>query len=77
MKGSIKDFFSKCDQIRWKLRIWSHLPKKSLTENFAFCAVQSWTVRRIRGTNSVQTNLKNAGKVMIVRSRDFAKTLHL
>ena len=27
---SIKDFFSKCDQIRSPLRIWSHLPKKSL-----------------------------------------------
>ena len=39
MKFSIKDFFSKCDQIRSCLRIWSHLPKKSLTENFIFCAV--------------------------------------
>ena len=25
MKFSIMDFFSKCDQIRRKLRIWSHL----------------------------------------------------
>ena len=39
MKFSIKDFFSKCDQIRSILRIWSHLPKKSLMENFIFCAV--------------------------------------
>ena len=30
LKYSIKDFFSKCDQIRRKLRIWSYLPKKSL-----------------------------------------------
>ena len=36
MKFSIKDFFSKCDQIRRKLRIWSHLLKKSLMENFIF-----------------------------------------
>ena len=36
MKFSIKDFFSKCDQIRRKLRIWSHLLKKSLLENFIF-----------------------------------------
>ena len=36
MKFSIKDFFSKCDQIRRKLRIWSHLRKKSLMENFIF-----------------------------------------
>ena len=39
MKFSIKDFFSKCDEIRSFLRIWSHLLKKSLTENFIFCAV--------------------------------------
>ena len=39
MKFSIKDLFSKCYQIRWKLRIWSHLLKKSLMENFIFCAV--------------------------------------
>ena len=39
MKFSIKDFFNKCDQIRSFLRIWSHLMKKSLMENFIFCAV--------------------------------------
>ena len=39
MKLSIKDFFGKCDQIRRKLRIWSHLLKKCLMENFIFCAV--------------------------------------
>ena len=39
MKFSIIDFFSKCDQIRRKLWIWSHLLKKSLMENFIFCAV--------------------------------------
>ena len=40
MKFSIKDFFSKCDQIRRKLQIWSHLLKKSLMEIFIFCAVR-------------------------------------
>ena len=39
MKFSIKDFLSKCDQIRRKLWIWLHLLKKSLMENFIFCAV--------------------------------------
>ena len=39
MKFPIKDFFSKCGQIRSFLRIWSHLLKKSLMENFIFCAV--------------------------------------
>ena len=27
---SIKDFFSKRDQIQWKLRIWLHLRKKQI-----------------------------------------------
>ena len=39
MKFSIKDFFSKCDQIRSFLRIWQHLLKKYLMENFIFCAL--------------------------------------
>ena len=39
MKFSTKDFFRKCDQILSLLRIWSHLLKKSLMENFIFCAV--------------------------------------
>ena len=39
IKFSIKDFFRKWDQIRRKLRIWSHLLKESLMENFIFCAV--------------------------------------
>ena len=39
MKFSIEDFFSKCDQIHGFLRISSHLLKKSLMENFIFCAV--------------------------------------
>ena len=39
MKFPINDFFSKCDQIRRKLRIWSYLMTKSLMENFIFCTV--------------------------------------
>ena len=39
MKSSIKNFSSKSDQIRKKLRIWSHLMKKSLMQNFIFCTV--------------------------------------
>ena len=35
----IKYFFSKCDQIHSFLQMWSHLLKKSLLENFRFCAV--------------------------------------
>ena len=40
MKFSIKYFFSKCDQFRSFQRIWLHLLKKSLVENFIFCAVK-------------------------------------
>ena len=36
MKFSIKDFFSKCGEVRSFLQIWSHLLKKSLMENFVF-----------------------------------------
>ena len=39
MKFSIKDFFSKCDQIHSFLPIWSHLLKKYLMEKFIFRAV--------------------------------------
>ena len=45
MKFSIKYFFSKCDQIRRKLRIWSYLLNKSLIENFIFCAAPIKHVR--------------------------------
>ena len=41
MMFSIKDFVSKCDQIHRKLRIWSHLVKKSLMENYIFCVMSS------------------------------------
>ena len=39
MEFSIKNLFSKCDQIRCFLQIWSHLLKKVLIENFTSCAV--------------------------------------
>ena len=59
MKFSIKDFFSKCDQIRSFPRIWSYLLKKSLMENFIFCAVfQVSSISQVldrEGANSVTT----------------------
>ena len=45
-KWSFEDFFSKCDQIRRKLRISSHLLEKSLTENFILVH-QKWTTYEI------------------------------
>ena len=43
MRFSVKDFFSKCDQICSFLLIWPHLLNKSLLENFIFCAVFIFT----------------------------------
>ena len=36
MNFYIKNFFSKCEHIRIKMRIYLHLLNKSLTENFFF-----------------------------------------
>ena len=59
MKFIIKDFFSKCDQIR----IWSHLLMKSLTENFHFCAVLWYTKAKSflsqKTKDSMETVYKN------------------
>ena len=46
-KFSTNYFFSQCDQIRKKLRIRSHLLKKSLMKNFIFCPVRSECLERI------------------------------
>ena len=59
IKFSIKDFFSKYDQIRSFLRIWSHLPKKSLMENLILCAV---TLSNIYG----KAFLKNRKRSLVV-----------
>ena len=37
MKFFTKNFASKCDQIRRKVRIWSHLLNKFLMESLIFC----------------------------------------
>ena len=56
-KISINDFFSKCDQIRRKLRIWSHLLKKSLMQNFIFCvATNKATLKK----EDVEKGIRNA-----------------
>ena len=51
MKFSIKDFFSKCDQIRSFLWIRSRLLKKSLMENLIFCAVLSEKLKTLTSSN--------------------------
>ena len=51
----MKGFFSKCDQIRSLMRIWSHLLKKSLIENLFFCAGLDLSVRKTN--NQLVTDL--------------------
>ena len=57
-KLSIKDFFSRFDQICSFLRIWSHLLQKSLLKNFIFSAVWTEIMKRVTRistrTNSFQ-----------------------
>ena len=67
MKFSIKDFFSRCDQIRRNLRIWSHLLKKCLMENFIFCAVKL----HLRYLTGVNYEYKHT-KVVDTQTRCFA-----
>ena len=69
MKFSIKDFFSKCDQIHRKLQIWSHLLKKSLMENFTFCVV-CITAPFVLSRTSLQTVL-NIFRDFIANSTQF------
>ena len=66
MKFSINGFFSKCDQIHRKLRIWSHLLKKSLMENFIFCAVDVYVDNlQLKGSGSTHSNYWKVTVVLI------------
>ena len=62
MKFSKKDFFSKCDQIRRKLRIWSHLLKKSLMVNLIFSVM----LKQLRNSDS----LKKLNAIDVKKSSD-------
>ena len=53
MKFSNEESFRKYDQIRRKLRIWSHLLKKSLMENFIFCEVTYQCVTKTKRPTTV------------------------
>ena len=66
MKFSIKDFFSKCDQIHSFLRTWSYLLKKSLIKNFIFCAVLIIIHRKLNLVKTVQNII-----IVIVIVTDF------
>ena len=67
MKFSMRNFFSKCEQIRSFLRIWSNILKKSLMENFIFCRVKE-ALREAKMTHEMRFSLtfskKNKGQWM-------------
>ena len=46
MNFFVKNLFNKREHIRLKLRIYSHLLNKSLTENFIFCVLQVFNTWR-------------------------------
>ena len=56
----MKDFFSKCDKIRKKLQIWSHLLKKSLIKNFTFFAVHVQVISSFHATGVFLYPLKTS-----------------
>ena len=61
-KFSIKDFFSKSDQIRSILRIWSHLLKKSFGKRHFLCSI--FNVLYITNQKLTQTNATLYGLLM-------------
>ena len=65
MKFSITGFFSKGDQIRRKLWIWSHLLKKSVMESFIFCAVGTFLYKNKRLSYQLRNDLRiyDPGKI--------------
>ena len=71
IKFSIKDFFSKCDQNRCFLLIWSHLLKKSLMENFIFCAVRV----SFKKNKKTKKRHENLNEMSVVDNKLFRKTV--
>ena len=83
MKFSIKDFFSKSDQIRSFLWIWSHLLKKSLMENarcriilflsvFCFCQIFAFLMANLDSFHNSTLKLK---EVFFPHLNDIISTL--
>ena len=82
-KFAIKDFFSKCSQICGFLRIFTYLLKKSLMENFNFCAVILVTGTYIRFAFSYfvwvfvsNVSAKHTRVCKFLLARDFNKLIH-
>ena len=70
MKFSIKLFFSKCDEIRSFLRIWSHLLKKSLMENLIFCTVYNEVSKTLQSDIWLYVNFPACPYLLKVNNRN-------
>ena len=68
MKFSIKDLFSKCNQIRRKLRIWSHLLKKSLMKNFIFLCSVNGLLETVNDMHSDKILKRSSGPCQFIIS---------
>ena len=66
-KFSIKDFFSKCDQIYSFLRIWSHLLKKFLIENFIFCGALFSSLNSYFVLDSLRTSSFSSSGIYLLK----------
>ena len=76
MKFSIKDFFSKYDQIRRKLWIWLHLLNKSLLENFIFCVVCYRCIATSQSKQSFLSALLNCGNDLCNQAKVFSSSFY-
>ena len=64
LKFFIKDFFSKYDQIRWRLQFWSHLLKKCLME-----------LRNVILSVVCQSYFSNCNQIICLLNETFLTTL--
>ena len=71
MNFSIKNFLSKCDQVRSFMRIWSHLLKKSSMENFIFCG-KNCLAEKFTGT--VESSSRTNALEYIICARDISNS---
>ena len=75
MKFSIKDFFSKYDQIRSFMWIWSHLLKKSLMETsfFVQCSGKSPETLWIVSTKFPHQEIRQSNGILCCAFANFKK----
>ena len=76
MKFSIKDFSSKCDQIHSFHRIWLHLLKNSLMENFIFYAVKIFRLMNSCSLKHSKFNYVGFGLILGKNCFHFVKYQH-